>query len=98
MVYLLVFRSLQYSKKLENLGKVRDLNGNIINGYTTLGSVVLDENKRDLTLSNISVQSNKEPNFITKQELEDYENKRIKNTQRVKEITQMIEDDNETTA
>ena len=33
-----------YSKKLENLGKVRDLNGNIINGYTTLGSVVLDEN------------------------------------------------------
>jgi len=83
-----------YSNKLENLGKVRDLNGNIINGYTTLGSVVLDENKRDLTLSNISVQSNKEPNFITKQELKDYENKRIKNTQRVKEITQMIEDDN----
>ena len=39
-----------YSKKLENLGKVRDLNGNIINGYTTLGSVILDEKRRDLTL------------------------------------------------
>jgi hypothetical protein len=84
----------QYSKKLENLGKVRDLNGNIINGYTTLGSVTLDENKRELTLSNISVQSNKEPNFITKQELKDYENSKIKNTQRVKEIAKLIEDDN----
>ena len=35
-----------YSKKLENIGKVRDLNGNIINGFTTLGSVILDENTR----------------------------------------------------
>jgi len=83
-----------YSKKLENLGKVRDLNGNIINGYTTLGSVTLDENKRELTLSNISVQSNKEPNFITKQELKDYENSKIKNTQRVKEIAKLVEDAN----
>ena len=44
-----------YSKKLENIGKVRDLNGNIINGFTTLGSVILDENHKNLTLSNISV-------------------------------------------
>ena len=35
-----------YSDKLENIGKVRDLNGNIINGFTTLGSVILDENTR----------------------------------------------------
>ena len=83
-----------YSKKLENLGKVRDLNGSIINGYTTLGSVILDENKKELTLSNISVQSNKESNFITKKELKDYENNKIKNTQRVKEIDQLIEEDN----
>ena len=32
-----------YSKKFENLGKVRALNGDIVNGYTTLGSVILDE-------------------------------------------------------
>ena len=83
-----------YSKKLENLGKVRDLNSNIINGYITLGSVTLDENKKELTLSNISVQSNKELNFITKQELKDYETGKIKNRHRVKEIAQMIEDDN----
>jgi len=83
-----------YAKKLENLGKVRDLNGNIINGYTTLGSVTLDENKKELTLSNISVQSNKEPSFITKKELKDYENSKIKNTQRVEEIAKLLEDDN----
>ena len=74
-----------YSKKLENLGKVRALNGDIINGYTTLGSVILDESKKELTLSNISVQSNKEPSFITKKEMKEYEDGKIKNTQRVKE-------------
>ncbi len=80
-----------YSKKLENLGKVRDLNSNIINGFTTLGSVILDENKKELTLSNISVQSNKEPTFITKKELKAYNDGKIKNIQRVQEIDTLIE-------
>ena len=82
-----------YSKMLENLGKVRDLNGNIINGFTTLGSVMLDENKRELTLSNISVQSNKEPSFITKKELKAYNDGKIKDTQRVKEIEKLVEEE-----
>ena len=34
-----------YLNKLENIGKVRDLNGNIINGFIALGSIILDENK-----------------------------------------------------
>ena len=34
-----------YSNKPENIGKVRDLNGNIINGFIALGSIILDENK-----------------------------------------------------
>ena len=39
-----------YLNKLENIGKVRDLNGNIINGFTALGSIILDENKiKDVT-------------------------------------------------
>ena len=82
-----------YSKMLENLGKVRDLGGNIINGFTALGSVILDERKKELTLSNISVQSNREPNFITKKELKAYNDGKIKNTQRVKEIKKLIEED-----
>jgi len=82
-----------YSNKLENIGKVRDLNGNIINGFTTLGSVILDEEKKNLTLSNISVQSNREPTFLSKKELEDYNNSKIKNKQRVQEIAKLIEDE-----
>ena len=82
-----------YSNKLENIGKVRDLNGNIINGFTTLGSVILDENKKNLTLSNMSVQSNREPTFLSKKELEDYKKGKIKNKQRVQEIAKLIEDD-----
>ena len=82
-----------YSNKLENIGKVRDLNGNIINGFTTLGSVILDENKKSLTLSNISVQSNREPTFLTKKELTEYNNNKILNKKRVKEIAQMIKDE-----
>jgi len=82
-----------YSRKLENIGKVRDLNGNIINGFTTLGSVILDENHKNLTLSNISVQSNREPTFLTKAEQENYTQGKIKNKQRVKEIAKLIKDD-----
>lgn len=82
-----------YSKKLENIGKVRDLNGNIINGFTTLGSIILDENKRNLTLSNISVQSNREPTFLSKKEFQDYTDGKIKNTTRVKEIEELIKED-----
>ena len=82
-----------YSSKLENLGKVRALDGSIINGYTTLGSVILDERRKELSLSNITVQSNKEPNFLTKKELAEYKSGKIKNTQRKAEIAKMIEED-----
>ena len=82
-----------YSNKLENIGKVRDLNGKIINGFTTLGSIILDEKKRNLTLSNISVQSNREPTFLSKKEFKDYTEGKIKNEQRVQEIEELIEKD-----
>ena len=38
----------KHSCKLENIGKVRDLNGKITNGYSTLGTVILDEEKKIL--------------------------------------------------
>ena len=82
-----------YSNKLENIGKVRDLNGNIINGFTALGSIILDENKKNLTLSNISVQSNREPNFLSKKELKDYNENKIKDEARVQEIAKMIKEE-----
>ncbi len=82
-----------YSRKLENLGKVRSLTGSVINGFTTLGSVILDENKKGLTLSNITVFSNKQEEFLTKKELKDYNNGKIKDEARKKEIAKRIEEE-----
>jgi hypothetical protein len=84
----------QYSTALENLGKVRDLNGNIINGNTVLGSVILDESKQDITLSNITVFSNRQKNFVTVKELKNYEDNKIEDETRRAEIKAAIDDDN----
>lgn len=83
-----------YSSKLENLGKVRSLTGGIINGFTTLGSVILDEDKKNLTLSNITVFSNQQEEFLTKKELKDYNDGKIKNEVRKKEIEKKIAEEN----
>ncbi len=84
----------QYSTELEKLGKVRDLNSKIINGYTTLGSVILDENKKNLTLSNITVFSNKDEKFVSKEELKNYNSGKIEDEERKKEIELAIKNEN----
>jgi len=80
-----------HSRKLENIGKVRDLNGNITNGYSTLGTVILDEEKKDITLADITVFSNKEDRFVTQKELTQYEKKRIEDKSRAKELKKIID-------
>jgi len=47
-----------YAKKLDNIGRVRDLDGNMINGYSTLGTVCLSSDSQELHFSDISVFSN----------------------------------------
>ena len=83
-----------YSSKLEKLGKVRDLNGNIINGYINLGSVILDENKKNLTLSNLTVFSNRDEKFVGKEELKNFDNNKIEDEKRKKEIETFIKNKN----
>lgn len=80
-----------YSTSLENLGKVRDLNGNVINGNTVLGSIILDESKQNITLSNITTFSNRERNFVTQKELKDYEAGKIEDEDRKQELSEAIE-------
>jgi len=67
----------KYSKEMENLGKVRDLDGNIINGFSTLASIIIDENKKDVTLAEVTVFSNREERFVSQEELKLYEKKKI---------------------
>jgi len=59
----------KYSWKMENIGKVRDLDGKITNGFSTLASVVIDEEKHDVTLADITVFSNREEDFVSQDEL-----------------------------
>ena len=82
-----------HASKLENQGKVRMLSGKIVNGYTTLNSVILDEEKKNLTLSNISVFSNKDDDFICQTELDDYHKDKIKNPVRKAEMKKKLEDE-----
>lgn len=82
-----------HALKQENTGKVRTLDGKIVNGYTTLNSVILDQHKKNLTLSNISVFSNKDDDFICKTELDNDHKDNIKNPVRKADIAEKIEDE-----
>lgn len=53
-----------HSKKAENLGKVRDLKGNIINGYSRHNAVALVPNDKKVHLLSHVSYSNKDPKFL----------------------------------
>jgi len=81
----------EHSWKMENLGKVLDLNKNVINGFYTLNTIAIDENKRDITLLDIKVFSNRERKFIKQDELKKFENGKIDDKDRKEEIRRLIE-------
>ena len=81
----------EHSRKLENIGKVRDLKGNLTNGYNTLGTVIVDENKKDVTLADITVFSNKEKRFVSQKEIKEYEAGEIEDEARVLAIKELVE-------
>jgi hypothetical protein len=56
----------KYSKELENLGKVLDLDKNTINGYYTFNTVAIDEDGKRLHLVDTKVGSQKNPNLLAK--------------------------------
>lgn len=53
-----------YSKKAEILGKVRDLKGNIINGYSTHNIIAITLNSKSVHLISHESYSNKDPKFL----------------------------------
>lgn len=54
----------QYSTKLKELGKVRALDGSIINGYSSFNSVAIDLDGKEVTLLGCDVYSNRGEDFI----------------------------------
>ena len=59
----------EYANKLEYLGKVRDLNGNIINGYNSFNTVVVDLSGKTVVPLSTKIYSNKADNFISQKDL-----------------------------
>ena len=59
----------EYASKLEDLGKVRDLNGKIINGYSSFNSVAVDLSGKEVTLLSTEIYSNKADEFISQKDL-----------------------------
>ena len=53
-----------YSTKAENLGKVRDLKNNIINGYSTHNIIAITPNSKNVHLISHESYSNKDPKFL----------------------------------
>jgi hypothetical protein len=83
----------KHSWKMENIGKVLDLDKKVINGFTTLASVAIDENKHDVTLMDVTVFSNAEDRFIRQDELKLFENDKIEDKAREAEIKALVDED-----
>jgi hypothetical protein len=92
-----------YAKKLENIGRVRDLDGNMINGYSTFGTVCLSSDGQELHFSDISVFSNGDKeHYVLQTELDAVLKKQTKAkkkqevaalTKREKEIVELLENE-----
>jgi len=90
----------KYSKKLENIGDVLDLDKNVINGYSSFNTVVVDNKNKRLHLVDSVVYSNKEPNFLTQKELDKYQQGELQKSKdtnqkkRVDVILKLLKEDN----
>ena len=92
-----------YAKKLDNIGRVRDLDGNMINGYSTLGTVCLSSDGQELHFSDISVFSNGDKeHYVLQRALDAVVKKQaqakkgqevVSLTKREKEIVELLESD-----
>ena len=58
-----------HSEKIETLGKVRDLNGNIINGYSTYNIVGVEHKHHKVHLLSHGLYSNNDPKFLKAKEV-----------------------------
>ena len=56
-----------HSKKTENLGQVRDLSGNVVNGYSTHNAVAIVPNDKAVHLLSHISYSNKDPKFLKRE-------------------------------
>lgn len=80
-----------HSQKSDELCLVKDFNGKLINGYKTHNSVVFNAKGKELRLLQSTPYSTNSANYISQEELKDFKRKKLRNPQREKEISQLLE-------
>ena len=83
----------EHSKKLEGLGKVKSLDGKIINGYQTYNSVALSFKNPSLRLLGCIPFSNGDAAYVTKAEEEGYQTGQLRKmvgTERYDEVVEHL--------
>ena len=76
-----------HSKKTENLGKVRDLSDNVINGYRTHNPIAIVPNDKAVHLLSHVSYSNKDPKFLKREFIDKLEkNKEFEGNVEAKEL------------
>jgi len=83
----------QHSKELENLDKVRDLSGKLINGYPTFNSVAVDLKGKNIRLLQTTPYSSKESSYLSQTDIADYHAGRLLKN-RKKEVAALLKSGN----
>lgn len=85
----------EHAAVLEKLGKVRDLDGNLINGYSTFNSVAVDVTGKKLYPVDLAVYSNRDEHYVTVEELKALAKGKLQQAdpRRAEQIEQFIQED-----
>jgi len=90
-----------HSEKLENLGTVRSLDGELINGYSTFNSVGINEQGKKIYPIDISVYSNGDGHYVKGKELKRFSKGKLQDSdkqedrKRAQEIQEYLEEDSD---
>jgi len=84
----------KYTETPEKLGKVRDLAGKLINGYSTFSTVATDVTGKKLYPTDITVFSNSDERYVTVEELEAWTKGKLQpvDRERAEQIEHFIEE------
>jgi hypothetical protein len=85
----------EHAQVLEKLGKVRDLDGNLINGYSTFNSVAVDVTGQKLYPVDLTVYSNGDEHYVTVAELKALTKGKLQQVepQRAEQIEQFVQEE-----
>jgi len=86
-----------HAQEMENLGKVRDLEGNIINGYQAFATNAVNEKGSQMAPADVTIYSNGDPQYVTVAELEEFHAGKLADAEdpetqaRAAEIAELVE-------